>query len=187
MLYEVITTFLTHDVPLLKEIGIETIVPSWWTERRSRPVVRVRISRDPSTVTSFGLDTVVKFDYQVALGDEILTPEEFLQRADLKNSIIRTGDGWMVCQSGDLEKNLRRLLDTYAGDKLPAVDLYRLIAHSDDDDSFIEVIGDDSWSQDLVRTAKGGAVLQEYKVPASFSGTLRPYQVSGFSFLLAGA
>ncbi|WP_319580138.1 DEAD/DEAH box helicase [uncultured Methanospirillum sp.] len=180
-------TFLTHDVPLLKEIGIETIIPSWWTERKSKPVIRIRVSRDPSAVTCFGLDTVVSFDYQVALGDEILTPEEFLQRTDLKNSIIRTGDGWMVCQSGDLEKNLRRLQDAYAGETLPAVDLFRLIAHADDEESFIEVIGDDSWSQDLVLTAKGGGLLQDQKIPASFSGILRPYQVSGFSFLLAGA
>ncbi len=180
-------TFLTHDVPLLKEIGIETIIPSWWAERKSKPVIRIHVSRDPSAVTCFGLDTVVSFDYQVALGNEILTPEEFLQRTDLKNSIIRTGDGWMVCQSGDLEKTLRRLQDVYAGETLPAVDLFRLIAHADDEESFIEVIGDDSWSQDLVMTAKGGALLQEQIIPSSFVGTLRPYQVIGFSFLLAGA
>jgi hypothetical protein len=180
-------TFMTHDVPLLKEIGIETIVPSWWAERKSKPVIRIRVSRDPSAVTSFGLETVVRFDYEVALGDEILTPEEFLQRTDLKNSIIRTGDGWMVCQAGDLEKNLRRLQDAYAGETLPAVDLLRLTALADDEESFIEVMGDDSWSQDLVMSAKGGAALHEQEIPSSFVGVLRPYQVSGFSFLLAGA
>ncbi|MDD1728831.1 MAG: DEAD/DEAH box helicase, partial [Methanospirillum sp.] len=179
--------FLTHDVPLLKDVGIETIVPGWWTDQRTRPVIRVRVTRDTNAVTCFGLDTIVGFDYQVALGDEILSAEEFLKRTDLKNSIIRTGDGWMVCHAADLEKNLLRLQEAYAGKKISSVDLFRLTALAGEDDTFIEVIGDDTWCQDMVRTAKAGPVLKEQDVPSSFAGELRPYQKSGYSFLLAGA
>lgn len=182
-----IWTFLTQDVPRLKEVGIETIVPSWWTEKRARPTIKVRVTRDQSTASWFGLDAIIRFDYQVALGDELLTPEEFLQRTRLKNSIIRTGDGWMVYNASDMEKALIRLREAYAGKNLSSTDLLRLTAGVCDEDSLIEVTGDDEWCQDLIRSVKTGPALKERDIPASFRGTLRPYQKDGYSFLLAGA
>lgn len=76
----------------------------------------------------------------------------------------------MVCQSGGPGEEPAKASGCHAGETLPAVDLFRLIAQADDEESFIEVIGDDSWSQDLVLTAKGGALLQDQNIPSSFSG-----------------
>lgn len=118
----------------------------------------------------------------------MITPEEFLQRTDLKNSIIRTGAGWMVYNAADLEKNLHRLQETYSGKNLSSIDLLRLAAGIGDAQTPVELMGEDEWCQDLIRSVKtGSAAVSEHEVPTSFQGILRPYQKSGYSFLLAGA
>ncbi|MFH0966639.1 MAG: DEAD/DEAH box helicase [Methanobacteriota archaeon] len=180
--------FLTREVPRLKEVGIETIIPSWWTERKIQPMIRIRAERELNATSWFGLDTIVSFDYQIALGDEILTPEEFFKRTELKNSIIRTKDGWMVFDMMDLAKNLTRLQEIYQNRDLTSRDLLKLSSRMGEGGyGDFEVVGSDSWCRDLIDSVRSGLPAGDRDVPSSFIGTLRPYQVTGYSFLVFSA
>lgn len=180
--------FLTRDVPGLKEVGIETIIPSWWTERKIQPVIRIRAERDLNTTSWFGLDTIVSFDYQIALGDETLTPEEFFKRTEIKNSILRIKDGWMVLDTADLAKNLTRLQEAYMRKDLTSRDLLILSARIGGASyGDVEVVGSDTWCRDLIDSVRSSPASGEREVSLSFCGILRPYQRVGYSFLVSAA
>jgi SNF2 family DNA or RNA helicase len=178
--------FLSNEAPRLKEAGIETIIPSWWSDRKIRPVIRVRAERDLSITSWFGLDTIISFDYQIALGDDTLSPAEFFRRTELKNSIIRTKDGWMVLDCDDLVQKLRRLQEAYQNRDITSRDLLVLTALTgDDNDGDVEVVACDTWCRDLMESVCSGTTAREKEVPLSFNGVLRPYQRNGYSFLVA--
>ena len=64
---------LLRSVPALEASGLSVRLPNWW-RKRARPQVSVTIgSRTPSGV---GLEALLDFNVEVALGGEPLTPHE---------------------------------------------------------------------------------------------------------------
>src|SRR5215831_13076463 len=62
-----------RSVPELEESGVSVRLPNWW-RKRPRPQVSVRIGNQ--TPAMFGVDAMLDFDVQMALGDEALSAEE---------------------------------------------------------------------------------------------------------------
>jgi SNF2 Helicase protein len=62
-----------QSVPALEESGVSVRLPNWW-KKRPRPQVSVKIGTQ--TPAMFGVDAMLDFDVQMALGDEPLSAEE---------------------------------------------------------------------------------------------------------------
>ncbi|MDR2612983.1 MAG: DEAD/DEAH box helicase, partial [Deltaproteobacteria bacterium] len=77
-------TFL-RDIPVLEESGLTVRIPDWW---RKKPEVRVKIVIGNEKAPVFGLNSLIDWDVQLAVGDESLTPEEVEQLL----SAVGTGD-----------------------------------------------------------------------------------------------
>ncbi|WP_405116802.1 SNF2-related protein [Micromonospora sp. NBC_01405] len=179
--------FLRDGAPVLHAAGFGVLVPSWWRRPSSRLGARLqaRSRTAPGTVAAadggLGLDALVDYRWEVALGDEPLTAEELAALAELKTPLVRLRGRWVELDPGRLAAGLRMLRS--AGE-LTVADLLRLgLADADSDDTLpvLEVTADGALGELLSGQAERR--LSPLDPPPTFTGTLRPYQRRGLAWL----
>ncbi|MEU5905448.1 SNF2-related protein [Micromonospora sp. NPDC047527] len=179
--------FLSEGAPVLHAAGFGVLLPSWWQRPSARLGARLRArSRTaPGTVAGteagVGLDALVDYRWEVALGDQPLSADELAALAELKTPLVRLRGRWVELDPGRLAAGLRLLRS--AGE-LTVADLLRLgLADGDDTGALpvLEVTADGALGDLLA-----GAVerrLTPLDPPPGFVGTLRPYQRRGLAWL----
>ncbi|MEV4657788.1 DEAD/DEAH box helicase [Micromonospora sp. NPDC049301] len=179
--------FLSEGAPVLHAAGFGVLLPSWWQRPSARLGARLRArSRTaPGTVSGadagVGLDALVDYRWEVALGDQPLSAEELAALAEVKTPLVRLRGRWVELDPGRLAAGLRLLRS--AGE-LTVADLLRLgLADGEDTGALpvLEVTADGALGDLLA-----GAVerrLTPLDPPPGFQGTLRPYQRRGLAWL----
>ncbi|MET8351749.1 DEAD/DEAH box helicase [Micromonospora sp. NPDC005206] len=179
--------FLSEGAPVLHAAGFGVLLPSWWQRPSARLGARLRArSRTaPGTVAGaeagVGLDALVDYRWEVALGDQPLSAEELAALAEVKTPLVRLRGRWVELDPGRLAAGLRLLRS--AGE-LTVADLLRLgLADGEDTGALpvLEVTADGALGDLLA-----GAVerrLTPLDPPPGFEGTLRPYQRRGLAWL----
>ncbi|MEU7928113.1 DEAD/DEAH box helicase [Micromonospora sp. NPDC049107] len=179
--------FLSEGAPVLHAAGFGVLLPSWWQRRSARLGARLRArSRTaPGTVASteagVGLDALVDYRWEIALGDQPLSAEELAALTELKTPLVRLRGRWVELDPGRLAAGLRLLRS--AGE-LTVADLLRLGLTDGEDTGALPVleVSADGALGDLL----AGAVehrLTPLDPPPGFVGTLRPYQQRGLAWL----
>ncbi|MEU8181673.1 DEAD/DEAH box helicase [Micromonospora sp. NPDC049047] len=179
--------FLSEGAPVLHAAGFGVLLPSWWQRPSARLGARLRArSRTaPGTVggtdAGVGLDALVDYRWEIALGDQPLSAEELAALAELKTPLVRLRGRWVELDPGRLAAGLRLLRS--AGE-LTVADLLRLGLADGDATGALPVleVSADGALGDLL----AGAVerrLTPLDPPPSFQGTLRPYQQRGLAWL----
>jgi superfamily II DNA or RNA helicase len=97
-------TFL-KEVPLYEAAGILCRIPNWWRKHREAVKLTVNIGAKPRSVV--GLDALVDFDAQLALGEERLTAAEVRQ-------LLAQSEGLAFLKGRWVEVDHRRLQETLA-------------------------------------------------------------------------
>ncbi|MFF5217544.1 SNF2-related protein [Micromonospora sp. NPDC000442] len=179
--------FLREGAPTLHAAGFTVLLPSWWRRPASRLGARLRArSRSaPGAVTGpadrVGLDALVDYRWELALGDEPLTEDELTRLAALKTPLVRLRGRWVELDPKRLAAGLRLLRST---GELTVADLLRLgLSDAEQPDALpvLEVSADGALGDLLA-----GAVdrrLAPLDEPPSFHGTLRAYQRRGLAWL----
>ena len=108
---EALLTLLHERIGTLADIGVAVMVPSWWSNRR-RLGVRAKASRAAGAVKAagFGLDDIVTFRWEAAIGDEKLTTADLasLERAAAaKQSLVHVRGQWVELRPDELTAILR--------------------------------------------------------------------------------
>lgn len=121
--------FLVQWSPRLIERGISVLLPSWWDRaRRAKPRVRARIrSSAPGTSgeSVLGLHHLFEFDWQIAIGDELLTEEEYRKIAASNKNLVSLHGNWVVVDQ-KLLKNIQKKLSRYEREGgIPLVDVLK--------------------------------------------------------------
>ncbi len=177
--------FLREAGPVLEESGMGVIVPNWWTKRRRGLAARIRLrpgegeSNGQSSIV--GLDTLVKYDWQLSLGGKGVNPEEFARLAALKSPLVRVRGEWVELNAEDVQK-AQTFWEKNGGDTLPLSKALSLAAGTGelDSDLPIESVETEGWLNALFE--KDGNI-PDLPQPGSFVGELRPYQRRGVSWL----
>jgi non-specific serine/threonine protein kinase len=178
--------FLRDAAPALATAGFGVQLPGWW----SRPTTRVgvKVTATPRTQPGMvgtgggvGLGAIADFRYDLAVGDDTLTPDEVTALAELKSPLVRLRGQWVELDPRRLEAALRM-----AGrqGELSVAELLRLGLGVDtaDDDVTVTAVAGEGWLGDLL-AGRASERLAVVDVPADFRGTLRPYQARGLSWL----
>ncbi|MEU8423083.1 DEAD/DEAH box helicase [Micromonospora sp. NPDC048835] len=179
--------FLSAGAPVLHAAGFGVLLPSWWQRPSARLGARLRArSRTaPGTVggteAGVGLDALVDYRWEIALGDHPLTAEEMAALAEMKTPLVRLRGRWVELDPGRLAAGLRLLRST---GELSVADLLRLGLADGEATGALPVleVSADGALGDLL----AGAVerrLTPLDPPPGFIGTLRPYQQRGLAWL----
>jgi len=180
--------FLRDAAPLLEEGGFGVLVPPWWSQPQARLGARLRVASAPGGGRSegrVGLDQLLRYRWEVALGGATLSAEEFAELTRRKASLIRWRGAWVRLDPESVEAAARfferrrhqrdlsvaEALAGAFGDRaevagLPVVD-----------------VRFDGEAGRWLAALEGGALAEPWTDPPGLRATLRPYQQQGAAWL----
>jgi SNF2 family DNA or RNA helicase len=178
--------FLRETGPLLSAAGFGVLLPDWARKARLglRLTAKSSTGSSPSAGPSrFGLQDLVDFRYDLAVGDEVLSPEELAELARLKVPLVRLRGQWVELDDRHLKAALKFFEGGRSGTMTAAEVLTAAIgAGADPDELALTSVDADGWLGDLL-SGEADERLDPILTPAGFHGELRPYQQRGLSWL----
>ncbi len=180
--------FLKEGAYLLRESGFGILLPSWWGKRERGVGLSLRVTPSPSgprsVLSPLGLEALVEFDWQVALGGQNLPREEFLELAQMKQPLVRVRGQWVELSPERVDEVLAALQARPEAPKMTLGEVLQLELGRPRDGSLpvtdLEATG---WIETLLTRLAGREELPHLEAPRSFHGKLRPYQKHGLSWL----
>ena len=179
--------FLREVGPLLEGSGLGVLVPPWWDKPGARLGVRAKL-QTPSTIVGqsvLTMDSLVQFDWELALGDELLTYGEFQRLAALKMPLVQVRGQWVLLQSDQIEAAITFWEERRKQAEMPLRDALGLALGTDEEVGGLPLQGVETsgWLDELLVRLEVGDRIQELSPPQEFVGHLRPYQTRGYSWL----
>ncbi len=179
--------FLTEQAMVLEQAGFGVMLPAWWTRKgtKLRLTAHAKV-KSPKMQGGGGLslDEIVQFDWEVALGDEKLSLQELHMLANLKTPLVRVRGQWVEMSREEIQAAVD-LWEKKAAGSGTVREVVRMALGGTRTTGGIAFGGVNAtgWIADLLAELEGQAPFQELAVPKQFVGTLRPYQVRGYSWL----
>jgi hypothetical protein len=90
--------FHTEKAWLLEQAGFGVLLPAWWTRKGTKLRLGMRANvKSPKMQggSRLSLEEIIQFDWQVALGDQILSLKELEALARLKAPLVRMRGQWV--------------------------------------------------------------------------------------------
>ena len=177
--------FLRETGPLLSAAGFGVLMPDWARKARLgvKLTTRTAAASPSSRDSQFGLQDLVSFRYDLALGDDLLTPEELAELARLKVPLVRVRGQWVELDDKHLAAALKFLKRNPSGTMTAAEVLGTALgADGTLGDLPLTELDADGWLADLL-SGHADQRLEPMATPDGFRGTLRPYQQRGLSWL----
>jgi SNF2 family DNA or RNA helicase len=174
--------FLREASPLFEQAGFGVLIPQWWKKRAARLGVRMR-AQPRETSAGLGLEQLCDYEWQLALGEETISAEEFRTLAKLKVPLVRMRGQWIELQPEQLEAALALLEKNALTGAMTVTDAVRLGLGITPPPAGVQVVGFEAggWLNELL--SAGPVQSRSMKAPAAFAGVLRPYQERGLAWL----
>lgn len=181
-----------HDSLAMEELGIVVRVPNWWATKTSRrPEVRVSIGN--KEVPKLGLDALMDFRVDIALGGDPLSPQELKLLMEQNEGLFLLRGQWIEVDRAKIQEALNhwKNLQKEHPDGITFMEGMRLLAGVRLDKSSEASEDQAGWT----RVLSGpwlGQVLEQMRSPGEGGGicpgdglqaTLRPYQIQGVRWL----
>ncbi len=182
-------TFLKEAVPLFTESGFGVLIPPWWNKGAASSKLGMKLSmkpkRDPKTSKGrFGFDSLINYDWQLAIGDEPLSEEEFEALVSLKEPLVRIRGQWVEVKKEDIEAAIKFFKSRDSGEMKLGEALRMSLANGETDTGLpTSGFAASGWLSELFERLSGKATIKELPQPDDFVGELRPYQAKGLSWL----
>lgn len=178
--------FLRRTAWMLEQAGYGVLLPAWWTRRGTKLRLTASASVKSPKLRAKGmlsLDSIVDVDWAVALGDTRLTLAELKALARLKAPLVRVRGQWVELSPEEIQT----ALDFWKkrGESMTARDVVRLALGGEREKDGLDFEGVEAtgWMGELLAQLGDDGGFDELPPPAGLTGTLRPYQARGFSWL----
>jgi SNF2 family DNA or RNA helicase len=189
--------FLRETAPLLEQSGFGVLLPAWWQKPALRLGVKLNVQPKANGASSstgdslsrgeglLGMDGIVAYNWQIALGDQTLSPAEFEKLASLKVPLVKVRGQWVELKPEEIEKAIAFFKKRHGEGEMSLREALRLGLSGDTSETGLKVTGFEAqgWVGDIASTLHDGVKIESLPSPATFHGELRPYQVRGFSWL----
>lgn len=191
--------FLREIRPVLVESGFEVESPSWWDSPTGRLGARLKITSDPmeSLLESestgegagprLGLTSLVGYQWDIAVGGTTLSLHEFEELASKKSPLVRIDGRWVEIRPEDVAAAVE-FIRSNPGGEMALGEALRLAFGGDAKKIGLHVIGVEAtgWVSSILGGDAEGTTrttVPQITPPATFRGTLRPYQQRGLSWM----
>jgi SNF2 family DNA or RNA helicase len=179
--------FLVEEALLLEQANFGVMLPAWWTRKGTKLRLSARANvKSPKMQGGGGLslDQLIEFNWEVALGGQTLSFKELEMLARLKEPLVKLRGQWVELNAQEIQA----ALDFWKGRATRNAtlrDVAQMAMGKANVPGGLDVEGviADGWIADWLAQLEGRHPPQELDVPREFRGTLRPYQVRGYSWL----
>lgn len=168
------TRFLIQAVPAMRLLGIKLMLPKS-LQQLLRPRPSVKLSAKSNNGCSFlRLDQLLQFSWQVAIGDELITPEEFNALVGRAEGLIRFKQQYIYVTADDL-KRIEKTFNTR--NEMTAARMLQAALSEEYNSAKISV------SPEVKALIKEWTTMKEQDIPKEINATLRPYQKRGYEWM----
>jgi len=184
--------FLREGAPVLAEAGFGIQLPSWWRAGRPRIAARLKattrsLAGASATDARLGLDAIVDYQWELAIGDASVTAAEIQELARLKVPLVRVRGQWVELRPEDVAAAVQLVerAPGRLGATMSARDVLRVGLGLGPAEIGLPVTGvtADGWLGTLLAASGPDGALTRRGTPAGFVGVLRPYQERGLAWL----
>jgi SNF2 family DNA or RNA helicase len=181
--------FLQESAWVLENAGYKVVVPAWWTPQgRRRAKVKLKAkskslsSGEDKAKTYFSFENLVEYQYDLAIGDEKVSENEWNQLVTTKTPLVKFRGQWMQLD----QDKMRQMLEFWKNQQaeqpeMSLLDFMKLTA-SNEEDTEVECDRSSALS-DMLTKLGDKTQLKLVKDPKKFQGKLREYQQRGVSWL----
>lgn len=175
--------FLTDAMPLLQTSGFAVLVPNWWGQRaRIRAQARIKgQTNEPTGVLT--RDSILRYEWQLSLGQDAISREEFEALVALKQPLVRHKGEWVTLDPDQIKAAMNFFNQAQNGDITLQEALKIHAAESEIDGIEVESAQVEGWLADAFERLYNPQDAPPPPLPAGLQATLRPYQVRGFGWL----
>jgi SNF2 family DNA or RNA helicase len=178
--------FVRERALVLRANGFGVLVPGL----DSRVGIHLHLGRTRSAPgktsgpATFSQERLVAFDWQLALGDERLSRQEFAALARLKEPLVQVRGRWVELRPDQIQHALAFFKSHDQGSQMSLAEALGLALAPDGETGLPVVeVSSEGWIDELLRSLRQGERRAELGEPPGFVGALRPYQRIGVSWL----
>ncbi len=175
-----VVSFLREGRSLCRLLGVRVMIPRALREVVSpRAVLRASAKGSQATVSYLHLEEVLSYSWEVALGDETITREEFLDLVSSAGSLVWFRGRYLLLDPDEV----RRLVEKMGQSPPQLSSMESLRVSLSGEWEGVQVRPDRALEKILARLSERSPAA----LPGGFRGALRPYQEEGFGWLYANA
>ena len=178
--------FLKEWAWVLEDAGFKIIVPAWWTPQGRRRVrIRLRSTAGKKargaapSASGLSLENLVQYSYELAIGDQVVSPEEWRQLVDAKTPLVRFRGQWVELDRDKMQEMLA--FWRQHGQETAEMSIQDLLQRTASDDTF-EVDRGDALAEMLGRLRDRSRLEPIADLPG-LKAELREYQKRGVAWL----
>ncbi|MDR2404416.1 MAG: DEAD/DEAH box helicase [Spirochaetaceae bacterium] len=162
--------FLDSAAELISRLGIEVVFPrELHRELKPRLVLKGEAKKAASLVSYLNLDSILDWHWEVAIGDQTLSAEEFKAITAQKKAVVRFRDQFIRLDPAEVSRLFKQAA---AGGKIGPNDFLKAY-----------FAGDSILSFDAEEIIRRIFDERDYPVPAALRAELRPYQRRGYNWV----
>lgn len=171
---------LTRHATVLGILGIRLVLPKELAKLLTpRLTLRAAMRGSAKAATYLSLSEMLEFDWEVSLGDTIVSREEFRELARSAAGVVKYKDRYIMLTPGEAERLLRQMSKPPPAPS--SMELLRWALAGEEEGIALHP------DRALARWLKKMAKAEEVEVPRTLSGALRPYQERGYGWLYTNA
>ncbi len=181
--------FIREATLLLQSSGFGVLVPGISTKLGVRVNLKSKkqAAQQKGGVGSLTFESVIAYDWQLALGGEPLSRAEFERLAALKVPLVQVRGQWVEIRPDQIDQAIKFWEKQKSGGELSLQDALRLALSQEPTQANIGLpvvdVAAAGWIADLLDQLGRGEKPKPISAPDSFQGTLRHYQSAGLSWL----
>ncbi|BAZ83668.1 DEAD/DEAH box helicase [Sphaerospermopsis kisseleviana CS-549] len=179
--------FLQESAWVLEDAGFKVTVPAWYTPAgRRRAKLRLKASGNSRSATKgenksyFGLNSLVQYEYELAIGEEVVTKQEWEQLINAKAPLVHFRGQWMEL---DRDK-MQQLLEFWQsqGEEKPEMSVLEFLQRNAEAGEDWDIEHDEILSDMMVKL-QDKSRLEPISDQLNLQGNLREYQKRGVAWL----
>ena len=165
--------FLMEMLPAIRLLDIKTMLPKSLQELL-RPKASVKLKKNENGQAFIRLDDLLSFDWQVAIGDQVMSPEEYKKLIKNATGLIKFKGSYIYVDEADLEKLHKHFAQT------KPLNSYQMLqtALCEEYEGAPVVLSDEVRRMIIELTSSENITL-----PEGLNAQLRPYQLRGYSWM----
>ena len=178
--------FIRASAWRLSENGFGVILPSGLAPGSGERRLGVKVkAQAPKKGQKLGLQSLLNYKWELAVDEEILSPQDFKQLLDQQSPLVEINGKWLALQPSDVKAAQNLLKGSDEEMNLSVEDAVRLTSGESQTMGKLPIVDFEASGalQELITNLSGNQSLTPVETPQDFCGALRPYQGRGVSWL----
>lgn len=178
--------FLTQEAGALRQAGYGIMLPAWWTSRgeRRRLAAKARVQQSGTSGTGIlNMDSILRFNWEVAIGDQTITVKELKKMAAGKSPLVKVRGKWMEVGADEIRAAIKLLKTGHTNGTLRDAVMMEVGAGGTPEGLEWGGVSATNNVSDVLDQLGGRVTMEKIPHPDGFVGELRPYQSRGYMWL----